>query len=129
MQNERQNKAEGLSVPGLSAADAMVIALRDEDTACFLRTHFAAPELKHEVLSRRWVTEHDSRKTWQVAIIEKGRLGGGREQVLNIAHISLDALSGEICQKWFFGNVFLEEYLEFIDCLSARRSDCTGRRK
>ncbi len=123
MQNERQNKAEDSPVPGLSAADALFIALEDQDTSYFLKTYFAAPELKHQVFSRRWVTEHDSRKIWQVAIIEKSRLGGGREQLLNIAHISLDASSGEICKKWFFGNVFLEEYLEFIDRLSVRRSD------
>jgi hypothetical protein len=110
-------------MPGISAADALFVALKDEDTACFLRTHFAAPELKPQVLSRRWVTEHDSRRLWQVAIIEKSRLGSRQAHFFNVAHISLDAASGEIRQKWFFGNVFLEEYLEFIDRLTARRSD------
>ena len=107
---------------GLSAADALFVALQDKDTAHFIRAYFAAPELKPRVLSRRWVTEHESKQLWQVAIIEKSCLGGRRGQFFNVAHISLDAASGEIRQKWFFGNVFLEEYLEFINRLTARRS-------
>jgi hypothetical protein len=122
MRNEKQKKLAGCLVPALSAADALFVALKDEDTASFLRTHFAEPELKPEVLSRRWVTEHDSTRLWQVAIIEKSRLGGRPGRFFNIAHISLDAASGEIRQKRFFANVFLEEYHEFIDRLSARRS-------
>jgi hypothetical protein len=122
MRNEKQKKQAHLPVPGLSAADALFVALKDEDTAYFLRAHFAAPELKPQILSRRWVTEDDSRRLWQVAIIEKSRLGGRRGRFFNVAHISLDAASGEIRQKWFFGNVYLEEYLEFTDRLTARRS-------
>lgn len=123
MRNEREMKPADWPMSGLSAADALFVALKDEDMAHFIRAYFAEPELKPQVLSRHWLTEHDSSRLWQVVIIEESRLGGRRGQFFNVAHISLDAASGEIRGKWFFGNIFLEEYLEFIDRLNARRSD------
>ncbi len=120
MKNDSKKTSVDCPMTGLSAGDALFIALKDEDTAHFLRTHFSAPELDHHIYSRRWMMEQDSRRFWQVTIIEKSSLDGKREQFFNIAHISLDAVSGQICQRWFFGNILLQEYLEFINRLGTR---------
>jgi hypothetical protein len=113
---------------GLSAEQALFLALEDPQTACFLKTSFSTPEQKSEIITERRVTKNSLGYFWQVAIIEKP-LPTLRANLplLNIAHIIVDALDGKILRRWFLRNVFSEEYQEFKRRLFAPHEGCKGQ--
>jgi len=109
----------------LSAEKALFLALEDPPTAYFLRTAFAIPEQRPEIMTERWVTKDKFCYFWQVAIIEKPRPAlRGNPPLLNIAHVTVDALDGKISQRWFLRSVFYEEYQEFMKSLFSLHEGC-----
>jgi hypothetical protein len=113
---------------GLSAEQALFLALEDPQTACFLKTTFTIPEEKPEIVTERWMTRDKRCYSWQVAIIEKP-LPGLRANLplLNIAHIMINALDGKVLQRWFLQSVFYEEYTEFMSNVFSLHEGCRGR--
>ena len=109
----------------LSPEQALFLALEDPLTAHFLRTAFAIPEQRPEIVTKRWLIKAGGCSSWHVAIIEKPRpLPGARLPLLNIAHVMVDGLGGKILQRWFLQSVFYREYREFIRQESSLRRGC-----
>ncbi len=110
---------------GLSSEQALFLALEDPQTAHFLRTAFGIPEQRPEIVTKRRLTKARPCSSWHVAIIEKPRPSlRACPPLLNIAHIMVDALDGQILQRWFLKSVFYEEYRAFMRQVFSLREGC-----
>lgn len=118
---------QGWPDSGLSAAEALFIALGDGQAAFFMKTHFSPPEQRAHVFSKRWIIRENSCCFWHVAVIEQGRVPTGTRPLINVAHIIVDGFSGRIQKKWLLGNIFEDEYRQFLKELFARHGGCRVR--
>jgi hypothetical protein len=111
----------------LTAVHALVIALEDRETSAFLRTAFSAPEQRANVVTERRYSNGTGRRLWHISIIETPRPSAVLTRpLLNIAHVAVDARSGQVRGRWFWRGVFYEEYREFVRKLPSLRLGCKG---
>ena len=108
-------KVRAKSPSGLSSEEALFRALEDPQTAHFLRTAFALPEQKPEIVMKRWLTKDGGCASWHIAIMEKPWPSRGQGlPLLNVIHVRLNALDGQVLGRWLLQSVLYEEYRAFM---------------
>lgn len=97
----------------LTASMALRIALEDSQTIYFIKTNFSNPEQRPEIISWKWKSRNRAGYSWNVAIVEKPQDSFNKKvELVNIALIEVDSLTGKILKRQFFRNIFAAEFKE-----------------
>lgn len=90
---------------------ALRLALGDAETSHFIKTNFSNPEQRPQIISRNKLSRQKKGYRWIVEFIEKIPLSlNGKNGMMNIARIEVNAFNGKVIDRRFFANVFEEEY-------------------
>jgi len=99
----------------ISSSRALKIALEDSETSYFIKANFSHPEKNPKILSQKWISKEGKGYKWNVEFIEKHKLFlNSRKEILNIALIEVDSISGRIIKRHYLKYILASEYRKFL---------------